>query len=97
MSVAENLIPVGKFCESHQIDITFVARLRENGLVDLVSDSDVLYVHVENIPRLERIVRLHFELNINVEGIEAISHLLERLEEKQQEITLLKNRLRLYE
>jgi hypothetical protein len=42
-------------------------------------------------------VRLHFDMDINIEGIETITHLLERIEQMQQEITQLKNRVGVYE
>jgi hypothetical protein len=42
-------------------------------------------------------IRLHHELDINVEGVEAISHLLMLIEKMQEELTVVKNRLRLYE
>ncbi len=45
-----------------------------------------------------RIIRLYYELDINLEGIEAIIHLLQRIDTHQQEeIIALRNRLRLYE
>jgi hypothetical protein len=47
--------------------------------------------------RLEKIVRLHFELDINLEGIETIAHLLERMEGMQEKIVQLTNRLKAYE
>lgn len=94
MSMAEDLIPVIKFCESHGIDVNFITALDENGLIEIVRDGGALYVHVGRLPRLEKIVRLHFELHINLEGIEAISHLLERVEAQQQEIIALRNEIR---
>jgi len=36
-------------------------------------------------------------MDINIEGIETISHLLERVNELQQEIVALKNKVGLYE
>jgi hypothetical protein len=42
-------------------------------------------------------VRLHYDLDINLEGIEAITYLLNRVKNMQAEIIALKNRLRLYE
>ena len=42
-------------------------------------------------------IRMHYELDINLEGIDAISNLLERVEEMQHEMTRLQNRLRFYE
>lgn len=97
MNDPENLMSVIRFCEGHQIDASFITLLHENDLVELIQEGDTFYVHVEKIPRLEKIVRLHFELNINIEGIEAISHLLERVEALQTENAALRNRLRVFE
>jgi len=46
---------------------------------------------------LEKFVRFYYELDINLEGIETISHLLERVNALQDELTMLKNRLGIYE
>lgn len=97
MSMAEDLVPVFKLCESHAIDVKFVTALGENGLIEIIRDGDALFVHVGKIPRLEKIIRLHFDLHINLEGIEAITHLLERVEMLQRENAELRNRLRLFE
>lgn len=97
MNEPEVLIPIVKFCENHRIEMAFITTLHENGLVEIIKEGDTLYVHVEKIPRLEKIVRMHYELNINLEGIEAISHLLERVESLQHENTELRNRLRVFE
>jgi hypothetical protein len=58
--------------------------------------EDALYVHPRQIPRLEKFIRLHFELAINLEEIEAMSHMLERLEKQHGKITRLRNSLRLF-
>jgi hypothetical protein len=39
-------------------------------------------------------VRLHEDLGINVPGIEAIHHMLGRMEHLQEELVRLRNRLR---
>jgi hypothetical protein len=46
---------------------------------------------------LEQIVRLYQELNINPEGIDAINVLLKHIENMQNEITDLRNKLNFYE
>lgn len=97
MSMAEDLIPVIRFCESQGVDINFVTALGENGLIEIVREGDTLFVHIAKIPRLEKMVRMHFDLHINLEGIEAIAHLLERIEDLQQENLELRNRLKLFE
>lgn len=42
-------------------------------------------------------MRLHYDLEINIEGIDAIYNLLEQVNSLRKEITTLNNRLRLYE
>ncbi len=43
-----------------------------------------------------KIVVFYRDLNINVAGIETVMHLLQRIENMQQEIQQLKNELNLY-
>ncbi|MGZ4079745.1 MAG: chaperone modulator CbpM, partial [Bacteroidia bacterium] len=55
------------------------------------------YIDPEQLQKLESFLRMHYEMDINMEGIEAIAHLLQRTQSMQEEILKLKNRLRLYE
>ena len=41
-------------------------------------------------------IHLHYELDVNIEGIDVIHHLLKKLEEAQDEIGRLKSKLRFY-
>jgi hypothetical protein len=38
-------------------------------------------------------MHLHQDLDINLEGIDAISHLLKRMHDMQRELNMLKNKL----
>ena len=42
-------------------------------------------------------MRMHYDLDINMEGIDVIAHLLKRIDSLQQELKMAKNRLRLFE
>jgi hypothetical protein len=42
--------------------------------------------------KLEKFVRLHYDLDINLEGIETINYLLEKIEKMQREILELRNK-----
>jgi hypothetical protein len=79
------------------VDTAFFLTLEERGLINIIRIEQEIYIDIIELPRLEKISRLHDELEINVEGIEAITHLLERIENLQSEIASLENRLRLYE
>lgn len=92
-----NMIPANEFCASHNIEITFINSLQEAGLIEITTIRETEYIHENQLNELEKIVRLYYEMDINLEGIETVIHLLQRINEMQDEITLLKNRLRLYE
>jgi hypothetical protein len=93
----ENLIPADEFCANHHIEISFITLLNDNGLIEITTIEESLFIDNEQLYKLEKIVRLYYELDINLEGIESIIHLLQQISSLQDEIILLKNRLRLYE
>ena len=93
----ENLIPANEFCLQHNIEVSFIKSLKEYGLVELTIIDDTQFVSIKQLTELEKLIRLHYDLDINLEGIDAIIHLLRKLETMHDEMISLKNRLRLYE
>lgn len=93
----EYLIAVDEFCANHDIEISFVNSLQQTGLIEITTIEEVEFIDSEQLNQLEKYVRFYYELDINLEGIETIQHLLQRVNALQQEITVLRNRLRLYE
>jgi len=92
-----NMIPANEFCVYHNIEISFLNSLQEAGLIEITTIEETEYIPESQLTELEKIVRLYYELDINLEGIETVMNLLQRINDMQDEITLLKNRLRLYE
>ncbi len=95
--VRKNLISTDEFCIHHNIEFSFIRNLQEFGLVETVSVQKVEYIPEDQLEKLERILRLHKDLDINTEGIDTIGHLVEKIRNLQEEVIYLKNRLRLYE
>jgi len=93
----DNLIAVDEFCAKHNVEISFVSSLQSNGLIEITKIEDAGYIYVEQLQQLEKFIRFYYELEINLEGIESIAHLLEQINAMQDEMIVLKNRLRLYE
>jgi hypothetical protein len=93
----EHLIPVEQFCRNYNIEFSFIDTLQEYGLVQVTRVEEIRYIFPEQINELERMMRLHYELDINMEGIDAIAHLLHRVDQLQNELRIMKNRLKLYE
>lgn len=93
----ENLISVDVFCANHNIEISFVRSLQQHGMIEIATVKETDFIDVDQLQQLEKILRFHYELDINLEGIETITHLLQRMNAMQDEIISLKNKLRLYE
>ena len=92
-----DMIVLDEFCNSHQVEVSFVRTLEEHGLIETIIVNETLYIQENELSKLEQIVRLHQELNINSEGVDAIINLLKRIENMQNEITVLRNKLNFYE
>jgi len=93
----QKLIPLNDFCLSHNIEISFISSLQQTGLIEITVVDDNSFINNEQLRHLEQLVCFHYELDINLHGIESITHLLQRMNAMQDEIFVLKNRLRLYE
>lgn len=91
------LISVDEFCAYHNIEISFISTLQHAGLIEITTINETGFMDLEQLRQLEKIVRLYYELDINLEGIETINSLLQRISSMQKEIIVLRNRLRLYE
>lgn len=91
------LISLTEFCRYNQVEISFVGQLEAQGLIDITTLEQVLYVQADQLPRLEKFVRLHQELAIHPDDLDIVSDLLDRVESLQQELTRVRNRLRFYE
>lgn len=93
----ENFIPINILCLHYKVEISFFNNLDENGLVDIQLVNDVPYIHKDSIYEIEKIVRMHKELDVNIEGIDVVLNLLQKIDALQTELLSVRNRLLLYE
>jgi chaperone modulatory protein CbpM len=91
------LIAIDEFCTSHNIDVSFINSLQQNGLIQITTIKETSFIEAEELQQLEKFIHLYYELDINLEGIETINYLLQRIGSMQDEIRILRNRLRFYE
>lgn len=91
------MIIVHEFCVHHNIDISFINALQDSGLIEVKKIDEELCLPEAELPQLEKMVRLYYEMDINLEGIETITYLLKRMNEMQEQIMQLNNKLILYE
>lgn len=72
----------------YNIEITFFDSLEESGLLKTETENEVKYILYDELSSFERFANWHYDLDVNVPGIEMINGLLQKLEqvsiEKQQ-------------
>ncbi len=84
------MIAAHDFCVSHNVEMSFLYSLSESGLVQITTIDEQVYINEDQLPGLERWVRLHYDLDINIEGLEAIHHLLEQMKQMEEEMERLR-------
>ena len=83
-------IVISEYCDKCHIEPTFIDMLCESGLIDVEQEGGERYLPFSELPDVERYSRMYYDLSINMEGIDAIHHLLARMEEMQREIHSLR-------
>ncbi len=93
----DNLIPAEEICVRYKVERQFVSSLFESGIIEIVKIEEIEYIPDEHLGEFERMIRLSRDLEINMEGLEAIHHLLQQIDKLQKDNRKLRNRLGLYE
>ena len=93
----ENFIPLNQLCTNYKVEMSFFTNLNEFGLIEIITIEQAHFVHKGKVSVIEKIMRMHHELDINIEGIDTIFNLLKKIEGLQAELITAKNKLRLYE
>lgn len=89
----KSYISLKTFCERHGVQESFVYSMYEFELVRMDHGESEALLPMDELPLLEKMVRLHHELDINPEGIQAIHHLLQQVEDLQKEVVSLRRKL----
>ncbi|WP_396602030.1 chaperone modulator CbpM [Algibacter sp. R77976] len=93
----KDLIPIQIICKRYNVPISFINTLQEFQLIEIIPAKEDLFIHTKQIKEVEKMIRLHYDLDINLEGVDAIYNLLKQVESLKQEINSLHNRLRFFE
>lgn len=92
-----DLIIISEYCQKCHIDPSFILLLEEVGLIEISQVKGKRYLIASQLQNLEQYTRMYYDLSINIEGIDAIHHLLNRMTTLQDEISHLRSKLKIYE
>jgi DNA-binding transcriptional MerR regulator len=93
----QDFFPIGKLCEFYNLEIGFFREMGEIGLIELDLFRGEEGVYREELYRVEKVIRIHRDLHVNLEGIDVVLHMLRKQEELEEELLRLTNKLRRYE
>ncbi|MDL1914209.1 MAG: MerR family transcriptional regulator [Bergeyella sp.] len=68
----------------YEVEVSFLDALEESGLVEILVLENKEYLHYDHLPAFEKLVNWHYDLDINIPGLEVISHLTRKIEELQK-------------
>ncbi|HLT32149.1 MAG TPA: chaperone modulator CbpM [Aquaticitalea sp.] len=94
---SKNLIPIQTLCKHYKVETSFFTGLSEHGLIEVTTIAESNCIHQDHIQQVEKMIRLHQDLHLNVEGIDTVLNLLQRIEQLQSELQSAKRRLGIYE
>jgi gamma-glutamylcyclotransferase (GGCT)/AIG2-like uncharacterized protein YtfP len=92
-----DLILADDFCVHHHVSYTFISQLNDAGLVEVVTIDEQHFLPIDKLEEIEKLTRFYTDLDINVEGIEVVAHLLTQMKHLQHQLRETQNRLGLYE
>ena len=94
---SNTLIPVEVFTVHYHIETSFLSTLYELEIVEFTVIEDKQYVATEQLPYIEKLIRLHNDLLLDTNALSVAAHLLQKIDTMQGELSSLRSRLKIYE
>ncbi|MGE6397924.1 MULTISPECIES: chaperone modulator CbpM [Chryseobacterium] len=68
----------------YNIEITFFDELVDSGLLNIETENEIRYLMYEDLPTFERFTNWHYDLEINLPGLEVINSMLQKMKNLNQ-------------
>jgi len=62
----ENFIAINELCIHYKVEMSFFSRLNDMGLIEINTIKKVACIHQDRLSSIEKILRLHKELDFNL-------------------------------
>lgn len=80
----------------YEIEIGFLDSLEESGLLHPMIENNIKYILYDELPQVEQFANWHYDLEVNLPGIEVIHRLLEKIKTLQSERMELLSKLQFH-
>jgi MerR HTH family regulatory protein len=88
----KKLLQIEDVSRYYAIEIAFIHSLHDVGLLHIITKKNISYILENQLVDLEKIIRLHGDLEINAQGIDIVFNLLNTISALQKQVLVLKNR-----
>ncbi len=89
----EDIILLSEYCAHSCAEPDFIRQLADEGLIATEMHEDLPCIPASQLHDLDLFTRLHYDLSINIEGIDVIHNLLRRMRLMEQELSVLRRQL----
>jgi len=90
-------ISVEQFCTRHDISQSFIDDLFTFELVEVLIIERSKHIKVSDINKIDRLKRIHYDLDVNFEGLDVINNMMDEIIGLNKDIIDLKNRISFFE
>lgn len=88
----ENKISREEIIEIYKVEVTFFDNLEACGLLQTIEENNTKYLLFEELTNFEKFANFHYDLEVNIPGLEVIHQLLQQINSLKAEKLLLQNR-----
>ena len=92
-----NYIKITEYCNYTNTENTFITSLNEEVIlkIEVIDNED--FIEEDQLPELEMFSRWYYDLGINLEGIDAMRHMIKRINSMNDELNDLRRKIVFYE
>jgi pyridoxine 5'-phosphate synthase PdxJ len=83
-------ITIKELAAFHQIEESYIMEFIRIGIISAHKRKSAMHIHLEDVDELERAIRLRRDLEVNLQGVEIICRLRNRIVQLEEEMALLK-------
>ena len=94
--MSDNRLRYSECLKIYEVEESFIESLQDVGLIQVIDEDNDRFIAYNDLSELEQFIRWHYEMDINVEGIDALHHMLQRVRSLQSEIEQLRRELAFY-
>lgn len=86
-------ISIEEVIRVYQVDYSFLDALIDSELLHPETENNIRYIVHDELSALEKFMNWHYDMEVNLAGIEIINKLLQQLDQLQQENLRIKKRV----